>query len=64
MKITFFCVFRFFFVCIVFFAVCVCEHINTNVYFIVATTLKISSVCANKVNKLNIYNQDVMNVLY
>jgi hypothetical protein len=37
------------FLCIVlslFFAVC--EYLNTNVYFIVATTIKISSVCANK----------------
>jgi len=43
----------FFLVCIVSCCVCVCEQKSTNVYFLVSTTLKISGVCANKVNEQN-----------
>jgi hypothetical protein len=41
------------FLCVSFLAVCVCvcEQKSTIVYFLVTITLKISDVCANKVNE-------------
>jgi hypothetical protein len=45
------CVFGFSFVS--FLAVCVYEQKSTIVYFLVTITLKISDVCANKVNEQN-----------